>query len=170
MQGLGPGPSDDLGVPAQKGRRFHEEGRPTVPAEEPCEHGQHGAVGRVYRRTCHLAAQPRQLVAQHDDLNVLLVGRRRSRSRSSRRRTSKKLSGRAIATILTTTQHRCSNHRSCACTLQAPSPGPKRPAYSGRTVGPRPFGRGGCGPGHRQRVVISGGVRRRRRKDHQASL
>jgi hypothetical protein len=70
---VGPGPSDELPVPAQQRRRRDKEGRPAPSGEQPCEGGEHGAIGRGVPRTCHLASQHRQLVAEHGDLDVLFV-------------------------------------------------------------------------------------------------
>jgi hypothetical protein len=70
---VGPGPSDELPVPAQQRRRRDEEDSPALTAEQPCKRGQHGAINRGVPRTCHLAAQHSQLMAEHGDLDVLLV-------------------------------------------------------------------------------------------------
>ena len=63
-------------MPAQQRGWRDQEDAPAVPAEQPGQRGQHGAVGRGVPRPCHLAAQHGQLVAEHGDLDVLLVRRR----------------------------------------------------------------------------------------------
>jgi hypothetical protein len=51
-----------------------QEGAPALPAEQASQGSQHGPVGRAVARTCNLASQHGQLVAQHGDLDVFLVG------------------------------------------------------------------------------------------------
>ncbi len=62
-------------MPAQQGGRRHQEDTPAFPAEKAGQAGQDRAVGRGVPRPCHLAAQHSELVAQHGDLDVLLVRR-----------------------------------------------------------------------------------------------
>jgi hypothetical protein len=53
---VGPGPSDELPVPAQQRRRRDEKGRPALAAEQSGQCGEHSAIGRGVPRPCHLAA------------------------------------------------------------------------------------------------------------------
>ena len=64
---------------------------PRVTTKQSCERGQQPAGGVA--GPCHVAAQHRQLVTEQGDFDILLVGRRPSRTRSSSRRTSKKVTG-----------------------------------------------------------------------------
>jgi hypothetical protein len=72
----GPGPSDELSVPAQQRRRRDKEGCPPLPAEQACQCAEQRPVRRRVTWPRHLASQHGQLVAEHGDLHVLFVRRR----------------------------------------------------------------------------------------------
>ena len=75
MARVGPGPSDELSVPAQQRRRRDEEGCPPLSAQQPGQRGEQRPVRRRVTWPRHLTAEHGQLVAEHGDLDVLLVGR-----------------------------------------------------------------------------------------------
>ena len=70
-----PGPSDEFSVPTEQRGGRDEERRPALPAEQPGQRGQQSPVRRGVPRTCHLAPEHRQLMAEDGDLDVLLVRR-----------------------------------------------------------------------------------------------
>ena len=73
---VGPMPTNELPVPAQQRYWRHEEGCPTLtrqPSRQRCEYS---AIGRGEPGSCYLAAQHRELMTKHRDLDVLLVRRR----------------------------------------------------------------------------------------------
>src|SRR6266576_1906988 len=66
-----PVPGDKTAMPAQQGRRRNEErGRPPLPVEHPTEPREHHAIAVVETRPWVLAAKHRELVAQHEDLDI----------------------------------------------------------------------------------------------------
>jgi hypothetical protein len=58
-------------VPGEQGAGCHDPVQPQVPGQQPGERGDHGAVSPVRLRAGNLAAQDRDLVPQHQDLNIL---------------------------------------------------------------------------------------------------
>jgi hypothetical protein len=79
---LGPVAPDQLTVPAQQGGRRDEEDAPAITREKPGQHRQQATIGVVETGTRNLALQDRQLVAQHGDLDVLVVGLRADAERA----------------------------------------------------------------------------------------
>jgi hypothetical protein len=61
----------ELAMPAQQRRRRHEERRPRRTRKRATERSKQSAITRVKPRTCDLALQHLQLVAQHEDLDLL---------------------------------------------------------------------------------------------------
>ena len=68
-----PAPSDKLTVPAHERRRRDEEDCPALTREQPCERREQRAMGGGVPGTRRLAAQYGELMAEHGDLDVLLV-------------------------------------------------------------------------------------------------
>jgi hypothetical protein len=58
-------------MPAQKRRRCHKERRPRPPRQRPAERGKQRTISRAKLRTVDLALEHVQLVAQHEDLDLL---------------------------------------------------------------------------------------------------
>ena len=61
-------------MPAQQGRRGDKEDPPPLTAEQSGQSAQHGAISGRVPGPRHLTVQHRQLVPEHGDLDVLLVG------------------------------------------------------------------------------------------------
>jgi hypothetical protein len=53
---VGPGPGDEVPVPAHQRGRCDEEDDPAITTEKTGQSGQHGAIGRGVPRPCNLAA------------------------------------------------------------------------------------------------------------------
>ena len=68
---VGPVRRDETSMPAQDGLGPNEEDRPVVTAEHASERAQHGAVFGREARAGDLSLQPRELVAQYEDLDIL---------------------------------------------------------------------------------------------------
>jgi hypothetical protein len=68
---VGPGPCDEATVPAQQRLRLHEEARPAGPRQCPADRREQGTVGGLQPGTSDLAAQHPELMAQHQDLQIL---------------------------------------------------------------------------------------------------
>ena len=66
---VGPPTSYESSVPAQEGGRLDEEPLLSSATEEPPQAAKDCSVRRLQRRAIHLAAQHRNLVAQHDDFD-----------------------------------------------------------------------------------------------------
>ena len=62
-------------MPAQQGRRRDQERCPPLPAEQPGQRGEEGPAAWGVTWPRHLAAEHSQLMAEHSDLDVLLIGR-----------------------------------------------------------------------------------------------
>jgi hypothetical protein len=56
-------------VPTKQGGRGDEERRPSHPRQQSRQTGQHRRVGRFQIQPAHLAAQHRDLMAQHEHLD-----------------------------------------------------------------------------------------------------
>jgi hypothetical protein len=68
---VGPGAGDQAAMPAQQRLRLDEAPRPARPRQDPAQRGEQGAVGGLEPGSRDLAAQCGQLVAKHQDLQVL---------------------------------------------------------------------------------------------------
>jgi hypothetical protein len=68
---VGPRARDEAAVPAQQRLRLHQEARPAGSGQCPADRGEHGAVGGLEPGTWGLAAQHHELMAQHQDLQIL---------------------------------------------------------------------------------------------------
>ena len=68
---VGPAPSDQLPVPAQQRRRSHDSRPQHLARQHPCERGQQKPVPRLQPRTTHLPTQHRNLMPQHQQLEIL---------------------------------------------------------------------------------------------------
>jgi hypothetical protein len=62
---------DQPAVPAQQRLGLDEEARPAAAGSDLAERGEQGAVGGLKPGPCDTAAQHGELVAQHQDLQVL---------------------------------------------------------------------------------------------------
>ena len=73
---VGPLPSDQLAVPAKKRLRCDKERGPSVPGKGPARRDEQDAVPRAKRWSTNLSAKDLQLVAKHENLDILrlLVG------------------------------------------------------------------------------------------------
>jgi hypothetical protein len=58
-------------VPPQQRRWSYEERAPRGAAQQPGQGGEQHSVGRLKIRSVNLAAEHRDLVAQHEDLDLL---------------------------------------------------------------------------------------------------
>jgi hypothetical protein len=58
-------------VPGEQGAGCHDPVQPKALGQQPRHGSDHGAVGPVRLRAAHLTAQDRNLVPQHQDLQVL---------------------------------------------------------------------------------------------------
>jgi hypothetical protein len=58
-------------VPTQQGLRRHEHPLPALGWEDPCERCKQRTIGRAKRRPRLLPSQHRQLMPQHEQLDVL---------------------------------------------------------------------------------------------------
>jgi hypothetical protein len=68
---IGPMSGDQLPMPPQERGWSDEERRPPRPGQEPGQRRKHHSVGRLQVRAVDLPAQHRDLVAQHEQLDVL---------------------------------------------------------------------------------------------------
>jgi hypothetical protein len=68
---VGPRPGDQPPMPPQQRLRPDEEARPAGPRENTAEHGQQRPIGRLQPGARGLAVQHGQLMAEHQDLQVL---------------------------------------------------------------------------------------------------
>ena len=57
-------------MPGEQGAGCHDPVQPKAPGQQPCQRGDHGAVGPVRLRAGDLTAQHCDLVPQHQDLRV----------------------------------------------------------------------------------------------------
>jgi hypothetical protein len=69
--GIGPGVGDQAAVPAQHGLGGDQEAGPVGSWQHAADRGEHGSIGRLQPRSMDLAAQHGELMAQHQDLEVL---------------------------------------------------------------------------------------------------
>jgi hypothetical protein len=77
---------DEPPVPVQKRLRGDEEYAPAILWQEPAESREQHPVVRLKSRSFHVSTQHRQLVAQHDDLQLFGALARASNTANSRRR------------------------------------------------------------------------------------
>jgi hypothetical protein len=68
---VGPGPGDQPSMPAQQRLGLDEEARPAGSGQDAADRGEQGPVGGLKLGSWGLPAQDRELVAQHQDLQVL---------------------------------------------------------------------------------------------------
>jgi hypothetical protein len=68
--GVGPVVRDETSMPTRDRVRSDEEDRPAVTAEHASECGEDDAVVGFETRPCNLALHHRELVAQHEDLDI----------------------------------------------------------------------------------------------------
>jgi hypothetical protein len=68
---VGPAASDKPAMPGQERLRPHRERRPGAARKHPAERRQQDAVVRLEARAADLAAKDRQLVAEHENLELL---------------------------------------------------------------------------------------------------
>ena len=68
---VGPVVGDEASMPTQDRVGSHEEDGPAVTAEHTRERGEDRSVGGFEARPCNLAVQHGELVAQHEDLDIL---------------------------------------------------------------------------------------------------
>ena len=61
--------SHQISMPPKQGLGLNEEAVPTLSGEEPAQPGEERSVGWPECGSCHLAAQDRDLVSEHDDLD-----------------------------------------------------------------------------------------------------
>ena len=66
-----------LSVPAQNGRRRHEERSPQAPRQHPAERAKQRPISLAQPRTGHLTFEYPDLMAQHQYLDLLLALRPR---------------------------------------------------------------------------------------------
>jgi len=71
MMRIRPGPGDEAAVPAQQRLRLHEEARPADSWQCPADRREQDTVGGFQPRMWDLTAQHRELVAEHQDLQIL---------------------------------------------------------------------------------------------------
>src|SRR5262249_47039133 len=69
----GPLPSDELAMPAEQSLGGHQEGAPGLPWQMAARRGQEEAVAPTKPRSVGLPAENLQLMAEHNDLQVLGV-------------------------------------------------------------------------------------------------
>src|SRR5437879_13730456 len=69
----GPSPSHQLTMPAQQRRRRDPKGHPTTPGKEAPKYGENGPIGWLVSDSAHLPTQHFDFVAQHEDLDVLVL-------------------------------------------------------------------------------------------------
>jgi hypothetical protein len=72
---VGPPPTDHTPMPAQQGLGPHQELRPASPRELTAQCREQGTIVRLQPWPWMLPAQHRKLVAQHQDLDLLGLGR-----------------------------------------------------------------------------------------------
>jgi hypothetical protein len=70
---------EEAAVPCQQCSRGHEESAPTGSGEQPARRGQESPVRRSQRGARHLPAQNGQLVAEHNNLELLEVLRAKAK-------------------------------------------------------------------------------------------
>ncbi len=68
---VGPVVRDQSSMPREERVGLHQEHRPPLPVERPCECSQERTVVPVEVRSGDLSAQHRELVTKHEDLNIL---------------------------------------------------------------------------------------------------
>ena len=73
--GIGPSSADKAAMPAQDRVRGDQTMNPQCSRQPPHERGEHGPVRPIHTRTWVAAAQHGDLVAQHEELDVLGGGR-----------------------------------------------------------------------------------------------
>jgi hypothetical protein len=69
--GIGPHSGDQAAVPAHQRLRLDEQARPAGPRQHAANGSQQGPIGRLEPWSRNLAAQHGELVAQHQDLQIL---------------------------------------------------------------------------------------------------
>jgi hypothetical protein len=69
--GIRPGVGDQAAVPAQQGLGGDQEAGPVGSWQHAADGGEQGSIGRLQPRSLDLAAQHSELMAQHQDLEVL---------------------------------------------------------------------------------------------------
>ena len=69
--GVRPVSADEATVPAKEGLGSYAERRPALPRQEPAQRCEPGPIGRLEAGPRLLAAQDLELVAQHQDLDLL---------------------------------------------------------------------------------------------------
>jgi hypothetical protein len=62
---------DDAPVPGEQGAGCHDPVQPQAPGQQPSQCGDHRTVSPVRSRAGNLTAQDRDLVPEHQDLDVL---------------------------------------------------------------------------------------------------
>ena len=67
---VSPASGDQISVPAQQRRRSHEERVPRAAAQHPRQRGEKDSIGTVKIWSVNLTAQHRDLVTQHQDLDL----------------------------------------------------------------------------------------------------
>jgi len=75
--GIGPPPADQTPVPAQQRVRRSQAAHPQRPREQPRQDSEHRPVGQLQPRSRVLPWQRHDLLAQHQQIGVLLCGRTR---------------------------------------------------------------------------------------------
>src|SRR6185437_6488266 len=70
---IGPAPCDQPAVPRQQGLRPHREGVPGTARQHPAKRCQQQTVVWLKPRPLDLAAKDRELVAEHENLQILLA-------------------------------------------------------------------------------------------------
>jgi hypothetical protein len=68
---IGPAPRHEPAVPAKQRCRRDDKRPPARPRQQPTCRGKKESIGRPQLKSSHLTAQHRQLVAEHDDLQLL---------------------------------------------------------------------------------------------------
>jgi hypothetical protein len=71
---IAPVASDHPTVLQKQGLRSDEERGPAPPGQQPAGRRQEGTIGRLESRPPNLTPQDRELVAEHDDLELLVLG------------------------------------------------------------------------------------------------
>ncbi len=106
-------------MPAEQRGRRDQEDTPPLPAEQAGQAGQHSAVSGGVPRSCHLAAQYGQLMAEHGYLDVLLVRRRAQPQQVKEPAHEQEGDRTSHAEDLARSRSRCSKPRSYECTPHA---------------------------------------------------
>jgi len=68
---IGPAPPDQLAVPAKQRRRADRQARPRTLRQSPRKRGEDRSIDRTEPRSLRLPAQDRQLMPEHQDLELL---------------------------------------------------------------------------------------------------